>query len=323
MNSQKVFNPILYLVILLFTFSSCVREEFYNDLEEGFDPQEQSDDEAYDNLGDGEVFLTLYSISGDNIDKIKDYNVPAAYQDLQNDYTRHLQMWDYFTTLIPVEHRINITEFLVLEGNGELGGFVEPIEANDLSAWRMGLAIDAADDLENINLKEEFAAISIHEFGHVLTLNDRQVDASESETSCSNFHTGEGCSNTLSYINELFEIGWSDIYDEFLDTKENKIYTRFFRKYEDRFVSQYAATNPGEDVAEVFTYFVTEENPRTGNSIAAQKINAMYQRPELVTLRNQIRQNPAVRAMNINQLHRVPCKHHKTHRVDFAQSIFK
>lgn len=302
---------ILPLCLLLFVLSACQKGVYDDD----FSEEIGNTDQAPAGGADGEVFLTLYRISGDNIDKIKDYEVANRYQDAQQDYALHLDMWNYFTRLIPTDYRLNITEFIVFDGRGDLAGFVEPIQ-DDLSTWRMGLAIDAAGNLANIDLQEEFASVAIHEYGHVLTLNKEQVDAGGSEGSCPQFHTGEGCAHADAYINELFDIGWSDIYDEFLGTNENKIYTRFYPKYQDRFVSEYAATNPGEDIAEVFTHFVVENSQRSGNSIAAQKINALYQYPELTSLRKHIRQNPAVRTINMAQRKRKSCRHTKGHRIN-------
>jgi len=63
------------------------------------------------------------------------------------------------------------------------------------------------------------------------------------------------------------------------------------KKYKDRFVTDYAATNPGEDIAEVFATFVTQADQPRGNSIADQKIKLLYDFPELTQLRDKIRQN--------------------------------
>ena len=56
-----------------------------------------------------------------------------------------------------------------------------------------------------------------------------------------------------------------------------------------------------EDIAEVFSVFVVSDNAPTGNTIADQKIQAMYGRSELVQLRNEIRQTAIVRAMVFGQ----------------------
>jgi hypothetical protein len=57
---------------------------------------------------------------------------------------------------------------------------------------------------------------------------------------------------------------------------------------EHKFVSVYASSNPGEDIAESFTYFVLNTKP-TGSTIREQKMLFFYQYPELIKLRNLIR----------------------------------
>jgi hypothetical protein len=57
---------------------------------------------------------------------------------------------------------------------------------------------------------------------------------------------------------------------------------------ESNFITDYAATNPGEDIAESFTYFVLKVKP-VGNTIADQKLNFFYNYSELDILRKQIR----------------------------------
>ena len=64
-----------------------------------------------------------------------------------------------------------------------------------------------------------------------------------------------------------------------------------YEKYQDRFVTDYAATNPGEDFAEVFSFFVTQDEAPRGQKLADQKIRLLYEFPELVSLREQIRGN--------------------------------
>ena len=63
----------------------------------------------------------------------------------------------------------------------------------------------------------------------------------------------------------------------------------FYAKYPDQFVSEYAATNPVEDIAESWTEFVMRPKP-TGTSIADQKVQFFYEYPELVETRRQILQ---------------------------------
>jgi len=146
-----------------------------------------------------------------------------------------------------------------------------------------------------------------------LTLNNTQVESAVGDQSCNNYFTGEGCSNADSYINKIYEIGWADIEGELNNINTDDDFYDFYDKYADRFVTEYAATNPGEDVAEVFTVFVTMDSRPTGNSIADQKIKAMYEFPELVELRDQIRTQPSLRALKpgswVKSRKRKVCQH--------------
>ena len=268
--------------------------DFDDEVDGGFD---DTDDDDGDFSGDGDGSLTLYKIAGNDIIKVKDFEVSNNLKSFQADSKKHQEMWDFFKKLIPENERGFITEFIVFHGSNGLAGYVTPIDQDDLSAWRMGLAIDLADELDAETLKDEFAYTSIHEFGHVLTLNNTQVDANVGENGCSDYHTGEGCSNVDSYINRIYEIGWADIMNEFNNLPYEDAAERIYNKYPDRFVTDYAASNPGEDVAEVFSVFVVSDDFPRGNTIADQKVKAMYEFPELVQLRNQIRKAPVVRAL--------------------------
>jgi hypothetical protein len=60
-----------------------------------------------------------------------------------------------------------------------------------------------------------------------------------------------------------------------------------YTKYSDQFVTDYAATNPHEDIAESWTEFIMRPRP-TGTSIADDKVQFFYEFPELVQLRSEI-----------------------------------
>ncbi len=274
-------KQFLFLMVLVFSIAACKKDgDFYN-----YDNDSEwinNDDPSNDDVEEGS--LTLYAVTEDAISKIKDYHAAQHLLVYQQDYNKHFQMWDFVTRLLPLEERDKISQFEVFYGDGELLGYVTPINEDDLSKWKFGLAIDAAEELDQINFQDLFTYVTIHEYGHVLTLNDEQVRVT-SEASCNTYYTGEGCSNGNAYINCLFDLGWKDIYDEFDENNPEA----FYEKYKDRFVSDYAATNPGEDIAEVFAFFIIQEDKPDASTIANQKIRMLYEFPELVTLRNQIR----------------------------------
>jgi len=81
-----------------------------------------------------------------------------------------------------------------------------------------------------------------------------------------------------------------DEIDTINDTGDWDELDAFYERYQDRFVTEYAATNPGEDLAETFAVFVLNERP-TGSTIADQKLNLLWADPEMVSLRDEIRWN--------------------------------
>ena len=285
---------LLFLLLLTLFISSCNKEEnFVNDFDDQNDQWGDYDDEGdYEDDDDynddggqaSEGALTLYRVDENVISKIKDYPVNSDLKNLQEDIGTHFKMWDFVSRLIPIQYRDKISEFEVFHGGGELLGYVLPPNGEDLSKWRFGLAIDAIEgDLGDIDFTNLFTYVAIHEYGHVLTLNDDQVNTGGG--TCNTYFTGEGCSNENSYINKLYELGWADLEND--PDLEDPF--ALYDKHTDRFVSSYAATNPGEDIAEVFSFFVTMPERPTGNKISDQKINLLYNFPELVDLREDIR----------------------------------
>ena len=62
----------------------------------------------------------------------------------------------------------------------------------------------------------------------------------------------------------------------------------FSQRHADRFVTDYAASNPAEDLAETFTAFVLDPRP-TGATIADEKLRFLWNDPGMVELRSRIR----------------------------------
>lgn len=239
--------------------------------------------------------ITLYKVNGDAIEKVKDYKVTGKDLEYQKDIAKHNEIWDLVKKVVPKNQREKMGQFLIY--NGEItgsAGFVVEIKP-DLSSWIMGIAINYAYE-GGFNAGGELAYTIIHEFGHILTLEKSQVDASISQDNCKNYFPGEGCAKESSYINELYSNFWKDIWAEYQTAQSDQsAQEKFYEKYKDRYVTQYASTNPGEDIAEVFATFVTRKDKPSGNTIAEKKIVLMYNRTELVDFRNHIRTNLELR----------------------------
>ena len=246
--------------------------------------------------------LVTYTVTGEQISNPMFESAPAGLKGQQDDVATQQQVWNYFAALIPEEQRGMISHYSVLtDGKNNLLAAVAQTY-RDPSQWVLEVDIADASDTANLTFT------MIHEFGHLLTLNSNQVPPNmavfdhphdknildQQVAMCPNYFTGEGCSNSDSYINHYYQRFWSDIYDEWSQINqiedERDYYekmSRFYFNHEDRFVSEYATSNPAEDIAESWAYFVLGPKP-TGNTIADQKVLFFYEHPELVALRAQI-----------------------------------
>lgn len=249
-----------------------------------------------------EVYLVTYSVSGDRISAPFYEEVPADLAGFQEDILGHQEIWDYFITLIPSAERGSLSEYsIVTDGEGEILAAVTQTPY-DPALW--GLAVDIRDADDKLNLTYTL----IHEYAHLMTLGPGQVTPSEAVfnnpddndiylqavSDCPDYFPGEGCSSAGSYINAFFDAYWADIYTQWQDINliedDNAYYKAlddFYYQYENRFVTEYAATNPEEDIAEAFTFFVLSPRPN-GETIAESKIRFFYDYPELITLRDEI-----------------------------------
>jgi hypothetical protein len=254
---------------------------------------------------DNETILVTYTISGDEISDPIYEDVSSNLQNQQDDAATHQDIWNYFIALIPTDQRQVLAEYSVMtDGKDNLLAAVSQTE-DDPALWN--LEVDIADANDTYNL----AYTLVHEFGHLLTLNPDQVPPNtavfnnpedeniylEAVSACPDYFPGEGCAEPDSYINAFYNQFWPDIHGELqdinLEENDDVYYQRlddFYVKYQDQFVNDYAATNPEEDIAETWSFFVLGPKPNS-DTIAEEKILFFYDYPELVRLREQILSN--------------------------------
>ncbi len=286
------------------TEDDCYEDEYYDEQDQTcylLDETAYEDDDYSDYLEEGEDDFydphgkvseegpsVLYTVNGDVIEV------------LEGDESEIAQMiWTYFSTLIPASNRNKITQFGIYAGDDDTMAYVEPVEEGDLSSWKM---IVNTKELLNgggvVNDWKEFNLTMIHEFSHVMTLSDAQIDADKTETQCQvQFYTQEGCAMKSSFINLFVKKFWQNKslsrerrssgskinYDEVGEV--------YYENNPDDFVTEYAATNPGEDIAETFAYFVYGKKPENMSLGKDAKITFFYEFSSLVTLRSQIRRS--------------------------------
>lgn len=255
---------------------------------------------------DEETLLTVYAVSGNVLgNPIYNESVPSDLMDEQADGASQQAIWNYFTAIIPESNRQFLTEYSILtDGQDNLLAAVSQ-SYSDPTHWALEVDIADAQDYNNLTLT------LIHEFGHLLTLNAEQVTPSmavfnnpqdaeiynQEAAQCTNYFPGEGCSEDDSYINQFYQRFWMDKYAEWnqVDSiNDEYLYyeklNEFYEKYQDQFVTDYAATNPVEDIAESWSYFILTPKPQ-GTTVAEQKVLFFYEFPELVQLRQEVLNN--------------------------------
>ncbi len=252
---------------------------------------------------DEEYTLVTYKVNGDQItDPVDKGGLSRSLKDYQADRAAQAQIWDYFAAIIPPDFRKFLKQYIIFtDGKDNL---LAAVQQSDYSASAWALSVDIMD----ASNPQDLTFTLIHEYGHLLTLNPEQVVPSQpvfdnpisdsiyqkAVDACPTFFPGEGCSNKDSYINQFFERFWPGIYDQWqaIDNipDEDDYYSeldKFYKKHKDQFVTDYAVTDPSEDIAESFSYFILEPKPG-GSTIADQKVLFFYDFPELVQLRDQI-----------------------------------
>lgn len=188
--------------------------------------------------------------------------------------------------------------FLSVAGKDDVLGYIQSFEvfddSNNDSAASVWQSQTAGKWHVNVNAafqddKKDLAHTMVHEYGHIVSLNNTQVKG-EVGGSCPFLQLDEGCANQASYINAFYDRFWKK-YGEDVPSDQGQNQDEvsdFYNASPSSFVTEYAATNYGEDWAESWAIFVTRVKP-TGNQEKDQKVNFFYNYPELVNTRNRIR----------------------------------
>ncbi len=221
-------------------------------------------------------------------------------------------IWEAVAGLIPDQYLRQIAYFeLFTDGYDDFLGAIEEIEGD--SGFFI-FSLDLSDMLdENLNLNAELLFDTItHELAHIITLNADQVAWVEEEDSAPDtYYVYEYELDTFpdSYLNHFFQLFWKELYPEWSNfyyeygiqyLGDEHLYEEydallqdylevFYEKYEDHFVTEYAATSPTEDIAETFMVFVLQDKPK-GENIRDQKVRFFYDYPEMLAVRDHARQ---------------------------------
>lgn len=190
------------------------------------------------------------------------------------------EVWNMFAKISPDEITNSLVEKFVLYNNKKDDSIAHVEDDDRNGKWTLGVNMGQY----GIDNKRQDELTLIHEFAHILTLNKKQVDWNTNEENCNTHFTGEGCSLSSSYINQFVQKFWSK--------KDIESANNNFDVYKkDNFVTEYAATNPEEDIAESFALFVLSQKSNTSNLMKDKKTAFFYDFPELNSIRSSIRKS--------------------------------
>ena len=199
----------------------------------------------------------------------------------QSGYTTadYQALWDQMKAILPQGAWEDFTRFIAFtDGEEETLAYVQQVD-DEGTKWE--IAVDPADAGDG----QVFTETVLHEYSHYLTLNSEQVKYTTRQTASTYNEPGMVCREG-SYLDDFYQRYWIGYLDDRLSDPETY---NFFLRHEDDFVTSYAATNPSEDIAECFAYFVLQDEPRTGDAVWEQKLNFFFDYPEMVSLRSDIR----------------------------------
>ncbi|MEZ4266177.1 MAG: hypothetical protein R3F39_07345 [Myxococcota bacterium] len=197
----------------------------------------------------------------------------------------HRAVWERFNELFPAELHPEINLFVAIDAE-KSGGTDGAMQLSAVNPADYYLALDVTGSVA----PDELDRTMIHEFAHLLTLRPSQVPRNEAAiATCDVFTDSEGCPREGSYLRAYFEEFWPGFLgaDLAAEDKETAPAARFATG---DFVTEYAATIPTEDIAEVFAEWVKAETSPAGDTVKERKLRFFDAYPELAPIRDGARE---------------------------------
>ena len=140
-----------------------------------------------------------------------------------------------------------------------------------------------------------FDEVIVHELGHVVSLNqDQRTD----DESLGTYADDESPFTENAYLNRFYQEFWKGRYPGWSADGGPGQSDVLYEQHPDDFVTDYAATDPVEDFAESFAYFVLGPKP-IGAAEKADKLRFFYAFPELLRDRGFMRQRLSSARMSL------------------------
>lgn len=133
-----------------------------------------------------------------------------------------------------------------------------------------------------------FDEVVAHEVGHVISLNESQR---ADDTQEAGYSDDDGAFTMSAYLSRFYARFWRNRYDVGSRGDADPASARYDED-PGAFVTDYAATDPSEDFAESFAYFVLDPAPR-GAAEKDRKLQFFWHFPDLVRDRDYLRKGLA------------------------------
>ena len=201
-------------------------------------------------------------------------------------------MWGLIEEMSPSQESFDsIREYTVYyDEDDTTDASVSAIDDND-EEWSFELNYSSTNDFELL------LPVIVHEFSHVLSLQNDEVTSETEEreirNTCVNYLVAEGCLKDGTMLNNFFEKFWKENPDFVpdVDRAENET-EAFYETRQDQYVTDYATTNPIEDFAESIMFYVMN-SPVKANTEKRQKTDFFKGYNKLVRYRNEVREKIA------------------------------
>jgi hypothetical protein len=194
-----------------------------------------------------------------------------------------MQAWNLFANIVGREDLAKyIQSFEVFEDQGN-DTAASVWQSQTAGKWHVNVNAAYQND------KKDLIHTMVHEYGHIVSLNNTQIDGNVTGA-CPNLNLDEGCAKQSSYINSLHLRFWQRYGNNVPSDggKDQNEVQDFYQQHKEDFVSEYAATNYGEDWAETWAAFITQPKP-SGTQEKDKKVSSFYDFPSLVSLRDRVR----------------------------------
>lgn len=218
------------------------------------------EEETVEDVESGLEIIATYTIDLNNEYVETHDDIPQALVDY------HANLWFDFSWLIPESERPDLDHFEIFRSEDTLAHMYINNPDEHKGRWTLGM------NEQNIELASETMVTYIHEFAHLLSLRDSEVDYYANTSTCKGVWADELCLRTNSYL--------AQYYDRFYKNIEQQYSYEWF-------ISDYATMSMEEDFAESFAHFILSKYPQ-GNEVVDKKLQFFYDDDHLVQLRVEI-----------------------------------